>query len=243
MPAAFPDAWRSVLAAHVGPWPLLDESERSRLEAIAARLIATKRWEAAQGFELTDEVQVTIAGLASLLVLALPDDAYDDVGTIIVHRSSLVLDGPHSMVPGLLSDEAMPILGQASFRGPVVIAWDAVVDDVRAPGRGHNVVFHEFAHKLDMADGTVDGTPVLADRATLDTWVEVCTRAYEAVAEGRGGRSLDPYASVNAGEFFAVATEAFFDGPQLLRHEHPDLYDVLAAFYRQDPAARLSSDG
>jgi Mlc titration factor MtfA (ptsG expression regulator) len=98
------------------------------------------------------------------------------------------------------------------------------------------VVFHEFAHKLDMLDGTVDGTPPLATTEDLQRWVRVCTAAYEEVVQGRGGRSLRSYAGVNPAEFFAVATEAFFDDPHLLCREHPELYAVLGDFYRQDPA-------
>jgi Mlc titration factor MtfA (ptsG expression regulator) len=219
-------------------WNLLSDDERTRLEALALGLIAEKRWEAARGFALTDEMRVLIAAQAALLVLGLPDDSYRDVGSILVHPTTMVLTGPRSQGGGLVSDHPMPILGQASFQGPVVIVWDTVRSEARHPGRGHNVVFHEFAHKLDMLDGTVDGTPPLADRDRFDRWVEVCTAVYERVVVGEGGRTLRAYAGVNPGEFFAVATEAFFDAPGTLRAEHPDLYEVLADFYRQDPAAR-----
>ncbi len=99
-------------------------------------------------------------------------------------------------------------------------------------------MYHEFAHKLDMDDGTVDGTPVLASPEERQRWIDVCTAVYDDLQEGRAGAVLDPYAGVNPGEFFAVATEAFFDQPLELEHHHPDLYDVLRSFYRQDPAAR-----
>ena len=141
-------------------------------------------------------------------------------------------------VSGVVSDSELPIIGQASFDGPVFIAWDAAREGARHPERGHNVVYHEFAHKLDMDDGTVDGTPVLSDPADRQRWIEVCTAVYDEVREGRAGELLDPYAGVNPGEFFAVATETFFDRPEPLERAHPDLYDVLRSFYRQDPAAR-----
>jgi hypothetical protein len=101
------------------------------------------------------------------------------------------------------------------------------------------VVFHEFAHQLDMLNGTVNGTPPLASREQFDRWVEVCTRVYQQVRAGTAGESINPYAGVNVGEFFAVATEVFFDDPHGLQRDHRDLYDVLAAFYRQDPARRV----
>ena len=111
------------------------------------------------------------------------------------------------------------------------------------PGSGHNVVFHEFAHKLDMLDGSIDGTPPLATPEQFARWVEVCTLVFEQVARGEAGHSLEPYASVNPAEFFAVATEVFFDNPEGLHHEHPDLYDVMSDYYRQDPLSRLRRRG
>ena len=120
----------------------------------------------------------------------------------------------------------------------MLIVWDAVLSEARHPGSGHNVVLHEFAHRLDMLTGDADGTPPMADAATSERWVSVCTEVYRQVSEGRGSRVLRSYAGVNPAEFFAVATEAFFDAPVPLRREHPDLYEVLAGYYRQDPAAR-----
>ena len=236
--AGFTDDWRSLCARRFGWWEPLTADERDRLERLALGLVVDADWEAARDFEITDEMRVTIAVQASRLVLELPDDPYRDVHAIVVHPTTLVLTGEHSQVEGLMSDGPMPVLGEASFNGPVLVAWDQVLDDARHPGTGRNVVFHEFAHKLDMLDGTTDGTPPLDTQEQFDRWVEVCTRVYEEVVEGRGGEVLDPYAGVNAAEFFAVATEAFFDDPRGLRHEHADLYGCLADFYRQDPAGR-----
>ena len=241
--AGFLPEWRDLLAEKMGHWRHLSPDEQERLEGLALALVAEKAWEAANGFEITDEMMVLISAHAALLLLGLPDDSFRGVHSIVVHPTTLVVSGPHSQVAGVVSDDPMPILGQAVDHGPVLIAWDTALDEARHPGRGHNVVFHEFAHKLDMLDGTVDGTPPLADADQYERWVAVCTATYEQVVAGGGGHSLRSYAGVNPGEFFAVATEAFFDGPDALRHEHPDLYDVLSAFYRQDPAARVGRTG
>lgn len=237
--AGFRPEWRALLATRLHHWSQLSPTERDRLEMLALSLIAEKSWEPASGFELTDEIMVMIASQAALIILGLPDDSYRGVQAIIVHPTTMVLKGPHSQTAGIVSDDPMPILGQAVFNGPVIIAWDTVLHEARHPGQGHNVVFHEFAHKLDMLDGTVDGTPPLATPEQLARWIEVCTRVYEQVAVGEGGATLRSYAGVNPGEFFAVATEVFFDAPIALRDEHPDLYGVLQDFYRQDPAARV----
>jgi Mlc titration factor MtfA (ptsG expression regulator) len=237
--SGFTDEWRSTCERRFRWWPALSEEERARLESVALGLVAGKDWEAARDFTVTDEMTVVIAAQAALLVIGLPiEDPYRDVHAIVVHPTTLVVTGEHSQVSGLVSDDPMPILGRAEYHGPVLVAWDQVLDDARHPGTGHNVVLHEFAHQLDMLDGTTDGTPPLATQEQFDRWVEVCTRVYEQVVEGRAGRSLSSYAGVNPAEFFAVATEVFFDDPRSLRSEHADLYGCLADFYRQDPAAR-----
>jgi Mlc titration factor MtfA (ptsG expression regulator) len=236
--AGFLPEWRDLLATRMRTWNQLDDAARERLEELALGLMVDLHWEAAKDFEITEEVQLTIAADAAVLLLGLPDDSFASVHTVLVHPTTLVLQGEHSQVSGIVSDGPMPILGEADAHGPVLIVWDAVLAEARHPGSGHNVVFHEFAHRLDVLDGAMDGTPPMASVEQSQRWVEVCTGVYEQVVEGRGGRVLRSYAGVNPAEFFAVATEAFFDDPVELRHEHPDLYAVLGDYYHQDPAAR-----
>ena len=213
-----PEGWQAVAARRLVHFAALDAEERERLGADIGRLLGEKRWEASRGFDLTEEIRLTIAAQAALLILGLDIDGYHDVRSIIVHPTTRVLTPRASRpVARVVTDAPFPVIGQAhGRRGPVIIAWDAVRRDTRHPERGHNVVFHEFAHKLDMLDGIVDGTPPLADRATLERWVEVCTAEYRALRRGEGGL-LRGYGGTNPGEFFAVATEAFFDQPVLLR--------------------------
>jgi Mlc titration factor MtfA (ptsG expression regulator) len=236
--AGFLAEWRELLDRRMAHWQMLDENEKARLEQVALGLIAEKRWEAAQGFELSDEIMVTIAASAALLILGLPDDSYRGVGTIIVHPTTIAMTGERSTVPGLVSDAPMSMLGEAHYQGPVLIVWDAAREAARHPQRGHNVVYHEFAHKLDMLDGTVDGTPPLATQEEVDRWVGVCTEVYDRVREGSGSAVLRSYGGVNSAEFFAVATEAFFDQPRQLQDHERRLYEVLSDYYRQDPVAR-----
>jgi len=133
----------------------------------------------------------------------------------------------------------IPSLGEAhDRRGPVLLAWDDVERAAHHPGRGRNVVFHEFAHKLDMVDHLLDGTPPIHRRDEMERWIAVCTEVFQALRAGDERPPLDPYGATNPAEFFAVATEAFFDVPVDLERREPDLYDVLRAYYRQDPATR-----
>ena len=236
----FPQEWLPIVARSVAQWRYLAPWERDRMIELTWSLIDDVNWEAAKGFALTDEIRVTIAAQAVLLVLGLDDGAYADVGVIIVHPTTMTLTGPRAgPARGIVDDSPLPALGVAHYDGPVIIAWDAALAGARHPERGHNVVYHEFAHKLDMLDGTVDGTPPLENRAQLQRWIEVCTAEYEQLQRGDGDPLLDSYGGVSVAEFFAVVTEVFFDLPVAMEAQKPDLYGVLRDFYRQDPAARV----
>ncbi len=207
--------------------------------------VEEKRWEGAGGLELDDEVRVTVAAQACLLILGLADhDLYRRVKTIIVYpRTVMTRPGRSSTFDRSMkvAEPSKPILGQAFFRGPVILVWNAVRSGGSDPKDGRNVVYHEFAHKLDMLSGGANGMPVLKDRKARDAWAEVFGRAYEELGsrlEAGKKTFLDSYARTNAAEFFAVATEHFFEQPRRMRRDHRQLYDALAAFYRQDTAAR-----
>lgn len=228
------------MARHVAVWKLLDDQERAVLAAHLEVLVTTKRWEAAQGFELTDRMRTVIAAQAALLVLGLDLDHYRGVASIIVHPSTMRFDrtsqGP---IAGTEVCGSVDLLGEATFGGPVVIAWDSASAAARHPDRGHDVVLHEFAHKLDMLDGTVDGTPPLADPDLRQRWIEICTREFDELAGSDGNTLIDDYGATDPGEFFAVVTETFFTRSTALASEKPALYDLFRTFYRQDPAARI----
>ena len=177
-------------------------------------------------------------------MLGVDGDYYRDVHSIIVYPSTVVRRGPQAspLLPGAVTEEPTVLAGEARLHGPVVIVWDQAQEQAREPGSGRNVVYHEFAHKIDMADGSADGVPAWGDRAGRQHLAGVLAgefaRLRAAVAAGLPV-ALDAYGATNAVEFFAVATEGFFDRPVPLQAEHPDLYAALAAFYRQDPAARV----
>jgi Mlc titration factor MtfA (ptsG expression regulator) len=225
---------------------MLDDAERTELRAMMQVFLEEKQWEGCGGLDLTDEIRVTIAAQACLLQLGLPHDYYRNVESILVYPTTVVpperqtgvferVDGPVEAIG--------PILGQAFAQGPVILVWDAVLRGARHPEQGHNVVYHEFAHKLDMLDGAADGTPQLADREQFDEWVGVCSREFlrlRGLADKGHKTFLDAYGATNEAEFFAVATEEFFDRPLALLKHAPDLYRVLNAYYRQDPAGRVN---
>jgi Mlc titration factor MtfA (ptsG expression regulator) len=234
-----PPDGRALIEQHLAVWPLLDDSEQQRLLQTADELLSRKRWEAARGFELSDTVRVVIAAQAALLVLGLSADHYRLVSAIIVHPSTMQTSGVRAgPSPGTVTADPLAVLGLAQDgRGPVVLAWDQVIAGAHRSQPGNNVVLHEFAHKLDMLDGTIDGTPLLPRDLRAD-WVRVCTDVYEDLVAGRPRPPMRWYGATNPGEFFAVATEVFFEQSRELAAYEPALYEVLTRFYRQDPASR-----
>ncbi len=216
----------------------LSEDERGRLDAVVERLLTRPRWEPSNGFALTDEMIGTIAGLAAMLAIGLGPRVYDDVRDIVVHPSTIMLGGQRRIDRWIVADGPQPVLGHTAATGPVHIAWNAVTRDVADPDRGHNVVMHEFAHRLDLTDGSVDGTPAM-DAAVRRQWIEVLQQELDDLRAGNGSPLLRPYAATNPGECFAVMTEVFFTQPLELHQDRPAVYAILSRYFRQDPAARL----
>jgi Mlc titration factor MtfA (ptsG expression regulator) len=242
----FSPGWEAIVQTNVAHYRMLQETERAELRAMMQVFLDEKNWEGCGGLELTDEIRVTIAAEACLLQLGLPHDYYRNVETILVYPSAVVVPERHAGVferfDGPVAAD-VAIMGQACFQGPVVLVWDAVLHGARHPEQGHNVVYHEFAHKLDMLDGTADGTPPLTDSGQFAEWVTVCTREFlrlRALAAKGKKTFLDAYGATNEAEFFAVATEEFFDRPVALHAHAPDLYHVLREYYCQDPIARVT---
>lgn len=240
------EGWEDVAAVGLAQWSSLDGEERALLADRVERIVRRTRWEAARGFELTQEMVVTIAANAALLALGLDRDCYRHVRAVVVHPRTFTNRGVRATsVRGVVTSAPQRLLGHArDGQGPVVLSWSAVRRDVRDPGRGQNVVVHELAHKLDAAGGLFDGTPEITDRADRAEWVQVCNREYRRL---RRRDEPDPvlrrYATTNPAEFFAVATEVFLQLPVELEEHHPELYRVLAGYYGQDPATRVRRAG
>ena len=231
-----PADWGGWLRENVAAWRHLTDAERAKLLDITRVLIAEKDWEGCGGLTMTDEIKVTIAAQAGLLLLGLPHDYYPNVHTILVYPSGYRLplgdDRPGEPVH-------RPVLGHASMGGPVVLSWrSAMAGGVNAKD-GRNLVFHEFAHTLDMLDGAVDGTPPLL-RRQRQRWFDIMTAEYEALRARRRAKVIDLYGATNVAEFFAVIVESFFEQPDRLRRHHDELYAVLKDVFGQDPAAILA---
>jgi Mlc titration factor MtfA (ptsG expression regulator) len=238
----FPDAWLGYLHRNVGLYALLSPAEQARLRDDLRVFAAEKNWEGCGGLAMTDEVKVTVAAQACLLLLGLDHDYFGRVLSVLVYPSAYRAGEEREDQTGVVVEGHDGRLGEAWYRGPVVLGWDGVLRGGRNYQDGRNVVLHEFAHQLDFLDGYGDGTPPLIGRDQYRRWHEVMTTEYERlVAESEAGRAtlLDAYGTTNPSEFFAVATECFFEQPVPLRRRHRPLYDLLREYYRQDPAERF----
>jgi MtfA peptidase len=243
--APFPIEWEGIIQKNVPYYRYLTHEEKKGLQDLVQIFIAEKHWLGCNGLELTDEIRVIIAAHACLMILALPSDCYSRVESIYVYPTTVFSPERKTGFFEMSTtpvDGPQPILGEAHYRGPVILVWDSVKRETRHPEHGHNVVYHEFAHKLDMLDGKADGTPPLTTREEYQRWIEVCSSVYLKLSrrlEHDQPVFMDSYAATNEAEFFAVATETFFCQPEQLKNHHPKLYQVLKEFYRQDPAQKV----
>ncbi len=241
----FPEEWRAILERGFPLYARLSPEDRSELEGHVQVFLEEKSFEGAGGLEMTDEVRVTVAAQACVLLLHRDTDYYPRMRSVVVYPRAYLAEH-RSEEGGLVTEGHSVRLGESWSSGAVVLSWG----DVRAGARdlrdGHNVVFHEFAHQLDLEDGGVDGVPELEGGSAYRAWARVFSEEYlELRADAKKGRRsvLDDYGATNPAEFFAVATEAFFEKPGALRRKHPELYAELAAFYRQEPGGDAAPAG
>ena len=220
----------------------LSAEEQRRLKELAVLLLAEKQVTPVRGLELSDDDRVEIALQACLPVLELGLGWYDGWVGIVVHPADFHVQRSETGDDGVVHEWDDDLAGESWPGGPVVLSWEALGDSGSVAEGGANVVIHEFAHKLDMMGGEADGVPPLPSRAARKRWIEVFDAEFNRFrAELDAGREtfLDPYAAEHEAEFFAVASEAFFESPHALKGEFPGLYELFTSFYRQDPAARL----
>ena len=222
----------------------LAPEEQRRLREMAVVFLAEKQFTPVRGLQLSEDDRVEIALQACLPVLELGLDAYEGWVGIVVHPSDFQVRRTQVGDDGVVHEWDDELAGESWPGGPIVLSWEALDDSGSVAEGGANVVLHEFAHKLDMMDGEPDGVPPLPSREARERWIEVFDREYDhfckAVEAGREA-FLDPYAAEDEAEFFAVASEAFFESPNALRKEFPGLYGLFRDFYRQDPSLRLKA--
>lgn len=241
-----PAEWLSILDRNFSMFRRLSPEDREELLGHIQVFLAEKHFEGCGGLELTDEIRVTIAAQACLLLLHRDTDYYPNLTSVLVYPTGYVAEDTRYLGGGLWEEGPEDRLGHTAHNlRALVLAWDAARHGAMHPGDGENVVLHEFAHQLDFENRSADGTPELETRAEYLSWARVMSAEFERLRRSIPydyDAVLDIYGAQNPTEFFAVATEAFFERPRALRRKHAELYDALMRFFRQDPAT-FSSEG
>lgn len=234
----FPDAWRQVLRRLPFVQRLPADLQR-QLKAHIQVFLAEKPFIACGGIDLTDAMRVTIAAQACMLLLGRDAGYFPGLRQILVYPGPFVVERTQPLGSGVMQDLRQVLSGESWSLGQVVLSWQDVQGGVADPGDGRNVVIHEFAHQLDQENGQANGAPVLGSRRSYGEWSQVLGSEFAAlqqrVASGEPGGLLSDYGATNPGEFFAVATEAFFEQAQRLADEHPALFEQLRRYYCVDP--------
>jgi Mlc titration factor MtfA (ptsG expression regulator) len=237
---AIPDElWHSTLAHYpfLGQRSAADVDELRRLSSL---FLDRKEFSGAHGLVVSDAMAVAIAAQACLPITRLGIEAYDGFVGIVVHPDEVQVRREFTDDDGVVHEYEDVLSGEAMEGGPVMLSWRDVSEAGESSAWGYNVVVHEFAHVLDMADGVADGVPPLPSAVERARWLDVLGGEFEHFqqrVDAGHDTLLDPYGAQSLEEFFAVASEAFFVAPHDFREAHAALYDLLAGYYRQDPGA------
>ncbi|MGJ8638998.1 MAG: zinc-dependent peptidase [Opitutaceae bacterium] len=229
----FKDEWVTYLESNLPLYALLPQELRLRIHEKIRQFVATTFFEGCNGLDLTDEMILTVAGQACILIINREGRPYPNLNTVLLYPSTFSSRADEEQ-GGQISHR----LGESWSNGTVILAWDSVEHGARNVYDGHNVTLHEFAHQLDSELGGTDGTPLHHDKAAYHTWGRVIHDGYtQLVEDAEQGRKtvLDHYGATNPAEYFAVATEAFFEKPKQMLKKRPELYDMLKGYYRLDP--------
>ncbi len=237
------ETWATLLSQH----PILkglSSDETHRLRQLTTLFIHEKTFSAAEGIDLTDHLRAVIAVQACLPILGLDIDWYANWKTVVVVPDIFTEEYAESDDAGVVHEwEEEDRSGLSWDEGPVVLSWEDIEDS--GWGDGYNVVIHEAAHRLDQTDGAINGCPALHKGMDPEEWRGVFSGSFKDLRKriySRKRRSkIDSYATENDSEFFAVATEYFFEKPRVLTSEYPEVYRLLSTFYRQDTAARQAA--
>lgn len=238
----FKDEWREYIAVDVPLYSRLPEEVKLQLHERIALFVASTRFEGCNGLELTERMILTVAAQACMLVLNRDGEPYPDLRNVYLYPTTFSSVQKSRDALGVVTEREIHRLGESWETGTVILAWDSVERGARNIYDARNVTFHEFAHQLDHEDGGTDGAPELPSRKAYRSWAKVFRENYadflKAVESGK--RTLiDEYGATNPAEFFAVATETFFEKPKQLRKRRPELYEEIKGYYGVDPAEWL----
>lgn len=240
----FPAEWLEILKENVPFYNLLPAGQQRELQQLVMVFAEEKTFEGCGGLELTDEIIITIAAQACILLLGQNHDLYPNLRTILIYPTAYFAPEVRHLRDGSILETVQFRFGESWSRGQVVLAWDEIKQDTLDINDGHNLVFHEFAHQLDYEYGIADKIPAMVRRSKYMTWARILSDEYDKLlTDSLNNREtlLNKYGAISHSEFFAVATEYYFEKPVELKKLHPELYEQLNDFYKLDTALLVSN--
>ncbi|PLZ98548.1 hypothetical protein CEN50_10870 [Fischerella thermalis CCMEE 5268] len=234
----FPPLWNAIIENNLPIYTRLSPDERRRLQGHVQVFLAEKQFIGCQGLQVTEEMKLTIAAVACLLLLNERGEYFPTLRSILIYPSAYIVNETVATSEYVVEERRVARLGESWSRDQVVLSWEQVQQDTHNWSDGHNVILHEFAHQLDQEEGKTQGVPILPRKSDYPIWARVMTEAYQQLCNDvqRGIKNvMDNYGATNPAEFFAVATETFFEKPQQLLKMHPGLYELLQGYYQVDP--------
>ena len=233
----FPPEWRTILKARVPYIRSLPADLQIQLKGHVQVFLAEKAFIGCRGLVVTDEMRVTIAAQACLLLLNRTTDYFPGLRQILVYPGPFIVNRVHTDSAGVRQDQRQVLAGESWSEGQVIVSWEDVVEGAADASDGHNVVIHEFAHQLDQENGVANGAPILAPHHAT-RWAQVMSQAYVELQQQTDAQQpslINDYGATDPAEFFAVVSETFFEQAHRLALEHPDLYREMVGFYAVDP--------
>jgi Mlc titration factor MtfA (ptsG expression regulator) len=241
----FPEAWQAILESALPVYGALTAEQQTRLRQLILLFLAKKRFYGCAGQEMSDEIRVTIAAEACLLILNQGWAVYPGLSAILVYPGGFRIARQQRLEDGTVAMADRHLLGESWSNGRVILSWDDVQRGAANFRDGHNVALHEFAHQLDSASGSSNGAPPLRSNS-YRSWARVLSENFEdlrsRLAQGKA-TVMDGYGTESPAEFFAVATETFFEKPVQLQQHRPELYRELQDYYQLDPRRWMAERG
>ena len=235
---AFSADWLEIVKRRLPFYAKLPLELQQELQNLIKVFLLGKNFVGCAGQKIDDEIRITVAAQACLLLLNRKTNQYQSLKSILVYPSAFIATRQVRDDLGLVSTNHTALLGESWSQGKVVLAWDNVENGVRNLQDGHNVVLHEFAHQLDSESGATNGAPLLQTRGAYKSWALVFSEEFEQlqrIASQQGQSLIDHYGATNPAEFFAVATETFFERPVQMKENHRELFDELTKYYGVNP--------
>lgn len=233
----FPESWESIVAKRLPFLHRLEEAEQRQLYDLIRLFLAKKQFHGCGGLQINDDIRVTIAAEACLLLLNRHTGLYPALKHILVYPDAFKTERQQHNSDGTVSQGAKGLLGESWSNGKVILSWDDVEYGAGNFEDGQNVVLHEFSHQLDTESGSANGAPLLK-KNSYQIWSKVLSKEFEALIEAMDDHHktvMDYYGATNPAEFFAVATETFFEKPQQMARKHPELFEEFKVYYCVDP--------